>query len=88
MKPIKKYIYLYRFNKWGKKLLKEYGERFRYFAIFFYSNDGEVGITVAYDDTCFSVMNLEKIKNYNEFSVRACLSFSKSYNETQRGAFK
>lgn len=88
MKHIKTFIQLLRFSKWGKRLLKEYGERFKYFALFFYINDGEVGITFAYDNGYFSVMNLQKIKNYNEFSVRAYLSFSKSYNETQRGTFK
>lgn len=81
MKFIKALIHGIRYERWGKRLSKEYGERCRYFALFFYSND-EVGITVAYDNVYFSVMHLERIKTYNEFSVRARLAFVKSYEKT------
>lgn len=81
MKTIKKLIKTIRAFRWGKRLLKEYGERFRYFAVFCYSDKNEIGITFAYDEKYFSVMQLDRIKSYNEFSVRAALSFSASYND-------
>ena len=67
--------------RWGKRLLTEYGERFRYFAVFYYSNDNKIGITVAYDYKYFSVMHVEKIKTYKEFSIRASASFINSCND-------
>ena len=81
MKYIKKIFNAIRSYRWGKRLLSEYGERFRYFAVFYYSNDDEIGMTFAYDHKYFSVMQVEKIKTYDEFRSRAEKSFSASYND-------
>lgn len=79
MKYIKKIFKAIRAYRWGKRLLKEYGERFKYFAVFCYSDD-EIGIMVKYDEKCFYVMHLERVKSYNEFSIRAAVSFRYTYN--------
>lgn len=81
MKTIKKIFKAICAYRWGKRLLTEYGERFRYFAVFHYSNDDEIGMTFAYDDKYFSVMHVEKIKTYNDFSIRAAASFVYSSND-------
>lgn len=81
MKYIKKIFKSIRAYRWGKCLLAEYGERFRFFAVFNYSNDDEIGMTFAYDDKYFSVMHVEKIKTYNDFSIRASASFIASCND-------
>ena len=81
MKYIKKIFKAIRAFRWGKRLMTEYGERFRYFAVFHYSNDDEIGMTFAYDDKCFSVMHVEKIKTYKDFSIRASASFIASCND-------
>lgn len=81
MKSIKKLFKAIRAYRWGKRLLTEYGERFRYFGVFYFSDDNQIGITVAYDNKGFNIMHVEKIKTYNEFSVRAAMSFSASYND-------
>ena len=81
MKYIKKLFKAIRAFRWGKRLMLEYGERYRYFAVFLYSNDDEIGITFAYDDKYFSVMRVEKIKTYNDFRIRALASFINSCND-------
>ena len=81
MKYIKKIFKSIRAYSWGKRLLSEYGERFRFFAVFNYSNDDEIGMTFAYDDKYFSVMHVEKIKTYKDFSIRASASFIASCND-------
>lgn len=81
MKSIKKIFKAIRAHRWGKRLLSEYGERFRYFAVFHYSNDDEIGMTFAYDAKYFSVMHVEKIKTYNDFRIRASTSFIASCND-------
>lgn len=81
MKFIKKLFKSIRAFRWGKRLMSEYGERFRYFAVFHYSNDDEIGMTFAYDDKYFSVMRVEKIKTYNDFRIRASASFINSCND-------
>lgn len=62
MKYIKNLFKAIRAFRWGKRLLTEYGERFRYFSVFYYSDDNQIGITVAYDHKYFSVMHVEKLK--------------------------
>lgn len=84
MKSIKKIFKAIRAYRWGKRLLSEYGERFRYFAVFLYSDDDKIGITFAYDDKYFTVMEVEKIKTYNDFSIRASASFIYSCNDKWR----
>lgn len=81
MKYIKKLFKSIRAYRWGKRLLAEYGERFRYFAVFHYSDDDQIGITFAYDHKYFSVMHLEKMKTYNDFSIQASASFINSCND-------
>lgn len=81
MKYIKKIFKAIRTYRWGKSLLSEYGERFKYFAVFYYSDDNQIGITVAYDHKYFSVMHVEKIKNYNDFRIRALASYIASRND-------
>lgn len=81
MKYIKKLLKAIRAYRWGKRLLSEYGDRFRYFAVFCYSDDGQIGMTFSYGLKCFSVMHVEKIKNYNDFSVRASVSYIASCND-------
>lgn len=78
---IKKIFKSIRAYRWGKLLMAEYGERFRYFAVFHYSNYDEIGMTFAYDDKYFSVMHVEKIKTYKDFSIRASSSFIASCND-------
>lgn len=81
MKYIKKIFKSIRAYRWGKWLMSEYGERFRYFAVFHYSNDDEIGMTFAYDDKYFSVTHVEKIKTYNDFSIRVSTSYIASRND-------
>ena len=81
MKYIKKIFKAIRAFRWGKRLLREYGERFRYFAVFHYSDDDQIGITFAYDHKYFTVMHVEEIKTYNDFSIRASASFLYSRND-------
>lgn len=81
MKSIKKLFKAIRAYRWGKRLLTEYGDRFRYFGVCYFSDDNQIAITVAYDHKQFNIMHVEKIKTYNEFSVRAEMSFSASYND-------
>lgn len=81
MKYIKKIFKSIRAYRWGKRLLSEYGERFRYFAVFYYSDDNQIGITVAYDHKYFSVMHVDKIKTYNDFRIRASTSYIASLND-------
>lgn len=81
MKSIKNIFKSIRAYRWGKSLLSEYGERFRYFAVFYYSDDNQIGITVAYDHKYFSVMHVEKIKTYNDFRLRASASYIASRND-------
>lgn len=81
MKYIKKLFKAIRAFRWGKRLMLEYGERFRYFAVFHYSNNYEIGMTFAYDDKYFSVMRVEKIKTYNDFRIRASTSYIASLND-------
>lgn len=81
MKYIKKIFKAIRAYRWGKRLLAEYGERFRYFSVFYYSDDNQICITVAYDHKYFSVMHVEKIKTYKDFSIRASASFIASCND-------
>lgn len=81
MKYINKLFKAIRAFRWGKRLMLEYGERFRYFAVFYYSDDNQIGITVAYDHKYFSVMHVEKIKTYNDFRIRASASYIASLND-------
>lgn len=81
MKYIKKLFKAIRAYRWGKHLMHEYGERFRFFSVFNYSNDDEIGMTFAYDDKYFSVMHVEKIKTYKDFSIRATASYIASRND-------
>lgn len=81
MRYIKKLFKSIRAFRWGKRLMLEYEERFRYFAVFQYSNDDEIGMTFAYDDKYFSVMHVEKIKTYNDFRIRASASYIASLND-------
>lgn len=81
MKYIKNLFKAIRAFRWGKRLMLEYGECFKYFAVFHYSNDDELGMTFAYDDKYFSVMRVEKIKTYNDFRHRATISFIASRND-------
>ena len=81
MKFINKIFKSIRAYRWGKRLLSEYGERFRYFAVFHYSDDDQIGITFAYDNKYFTVMHVEKIKTYKDFSIRASASFIASCND-------
>lgn len=81
MKYIKKLFKAIRAYRWGKRLLSEYGDSFRYFAVFCYSDDNQIGITVAYDHKYFSVMHVEKIKTYKDFSIRATASYIASRND-------
>lgn len=81
MKYIKKLFKTIRTFRWGKCLMSEYGERFRYFEVFLYSNDDEIGMTFAYDDKYFCVMHVEKIKTYKDFSIEALYSFIVSCND-------
>ena len=81
MKYIKKLFKAIRAYRWGKRLLFEYGDSFRYFAVFYYSDDNQIGITVAYDHKYFSVMHVEKIKTYKDFSIRATASYIASRND-------
>ena len=81
MKFINKIFKSIRAYRWGKRLMSEYGERFRLFAVFCYSNDDEIGMTFAYDNKYFSVMHVEKIKTYKDFSIRASASFINSCND-------
>ena len=79
MKYIKNLFKAIRAYRWGKRF--EYGERFRFFTVFYYSNDDEIGMTFAYDNKYFSVMHVEKIKTYNDFRLRASASFIDSCND-------
>lgn len=81
MKYIKKIFKSIRAYRWGKHLMHEYGDSFRFFAVFCYSNDDEIGMTFAYDDKYFSVMHVEKIKTYNDFRIRASASYIASRND-------
>lgn len=74
MKHIKNLFKAIRAYRWGKRLMVECGECFRIFAVFYHSN-GEIGITYVYNKKCFSVMHFEKIKSYEDFSIRAINSF-------------
>lgn len=81
MKYIKKIFNAIRAYRWGKRLLSEYGEPLRHFAVFHYSNDDEIGMTFAYDHKYFSVMHVEKIKTYNDFRIQASASYIVSRND-------
>lgn len=80
MKCIKKLFKVIRAYRWGKRLMSELGESFRVFAVFYLSND-EIGITFVYNKKCFSVMNFEKIKSYNDFAIRASAEFLYGCND-------
>ena len=84
MKYIKNLFKAIHAFRWGKRLMSEDGERFRYFAVFYYFNNDEIGMTLAYDDIYFSVMHVEKIKTYNDFRIRASDSFFNSCNDKWR----
>lgn len=45
------------------------------------TNNSIYGITVAYDHKYFSVMHVEKIKTYKDFSIRATASYIASRND-------
>ena len=81
MKYIKKIFKSIRAYRWGKRLMSEYVEHLRFFAVFYYSKDYEIGMTFAYDNKYFSVMHVEKIKTYNDFRLRALASFIASCND-------
>lgn len=81
MKYIKNLFKAIRAYRWGKRLLTEYGERFRYFGVFYFSDDNQIGITVAYDHKLFHIMHVEKIKTYNDFRIRASASYIASLND-------
>lgn len=80
MKYINKLFKAIRAYRWGKRLMSELGECFRVFGVFYHSN-GEIGITFVYNEKCFTVMNFEKIKSYNDFAIRASAEFLYSCND-------